>query len=111
FKKLRRSGAIDVRPAIARAGDGEVHFVDGSRAPAELVVWATGFRYDTPFLPAEVARAPAGHALAAGNESVSWPGLYMVGSPCAARFTSELGRGVRLDSDEVAARVAARLAA
>lgn len=108
FSAMRARGLIDVRPAIARAAGNSIEFVDGSRAPVELVVWATGYRYETPFLPAEVARAPGGQVRAARCESVSWAGLFVVGAPCAGRITSELVRGVRLDSEDVAARIAER---
>ena len=36
-----------------------------------------------------------GVLLARHGESVSWPGLFTVGSPCAARLDSEFLRGMR----------------
>ncbi len=74
------TGRVTVRPGIERFdGDGVV-FVDGTRAKADLIVWATGYKVTFPFLdPALVA--------AADNELPLWkrtvhpdlPGLFFVG--------------------------------
>src|SRR5262249_50630179 len=84
FTALRRSGAIVQRPGIRSVSGATFRFLDGAEEIVDLVILATGFRYDTPFLPAEVARAPAGHVLARACESVSWPGLFVLGAPCAS---------------------------
>jgi putative flavoprotein involved in K+ transport len=111
FSSLCRSGAIVVRPAL-RAVEGKVaHFAEGASEVVDLVVLATGFRFEAPFLPAEVARAQGGHVRARGGESVSWPGLFVLGAPCAVAFDSEFLRGVAKDAEIVADRIAARVAA
>lgn len=43
-------GAIDPRPGIARIEPDAVVFTDGSRAPADLIVYCTGYRISFPFL-------------------------------------------------------------
>ena len=109
FSRLRALGRIAVRPALARLEPGGVaHFADGSTARFGCVVAATGYTFATPFLPASVARAAAGHLLARHGESVSWPGLFTVGSPCAARLDSEFLRGIARDAETVARTIAAR---
>lgn len=50
IRECLEAGAVTARPAIERLdGDGVV-FVDGTRAPADLIVWATGYRVSFPFL-------------------------------------------------------------
>ncbi len=73
-------GRIAVRPGIERLdGDGVV-FVDGTRAKADLIVWATGYTVTFPFLaPSLIA--------ATDNELPLWkrtvhpdlPGLFFIG--------------------------------
>lgn len=109
FAALRRSGAISVRPAVVRCDGAEVRFREGRPATVDLVILATGFRFDAPFIPAEVARAPAGHLQASHGESVSWPGLFVLGAPCAVGLDSEFLRGVARDADPVADRIDAWL--
>jgi hypothetical protein len=47
-------GAIKVRPNIARLEGETVHFVDGTEAHADLVVYCTGYKITFPFLDPEV---------------------------------------------------------
>ena len=70
-----------------------------------MIIAATGYRFATPFLPAEVARAPAGHILARQTESVSWPRLFVVGTPCADRLDSEFLRGMARDAATVSRKI------
>jgi putative flavoprotein involved in K+ transport len=115
FARLRAEGRIEVRPApLELEGDPtsgvRVRFGDGSRGTFDAVVAATGYHFATPFLPPEVARTPAGQLVARHNESVSWPGLYVVGAPCANRVDSEFLRGIARDAPLVARAIAAQLA-
>jgi hypothetical protein len=73
----------------------------------DRVVAATGFRFRTPFLPDEVARAPEGHLLARRGRSVSWPGLYVVGHHCSVRVDSQFLRGIAHDAQIVGDDLAA----
>ncbi|CAM3590770.1 flavin-containing monooxygenase [Nocardioides zeicaulis] len=74
------AGAITARPGIERLDGDRVVFVDGTSAPADLVVWATGYRVSFPFL--DPALVPV-H----GNDLPLWkrtvhpdlPGLYFLG--------------------------------
>jgi hypothetical protein len=73
-----------------------------------VIVAATGYRYETPFLPAEVVRAPGGHPLTERCESPDWPGLFFVGAPCARKLDSEFLRGIASDAEFVARQIAQR---
>ena len=74
------AGAITPRPAIERLDGDRVVFVDGTSAPADLVVWATGYRITFPFLAPELVPVR-------DNDLPLWkrtvhpdlPGLYFVG--------------------------------
>ncbi|SEB46646.1 Predicted flavoprotein CzcO associated with the cation diffusion facilitator CzcD [Nocardioides exalbidus] len=48
------AGAVEARPAIERLDGDRVVFVDGTSVPADLVVWATGYRVTFPFLSEEL---------------------------------------------------------
>jgi putative flavoprotein involved in K+ transport len=106
YTSLKRSGAIAERPAIAAVRGKSVRFADGREDEFDLAILGTGFRYDTPFLPAEVERAAAGHLRAKESESVSWPGLFVIGAPCAGEVYSEFLQGVARDAPRIAARIA-----
>lgn len=49
------SGAVKARPGIARLDGREAEFADGARAPADLVLCATGYRLSYPHLSSDVA--------------------------------------------------------
>ena len=67
-------------PAIERLDGDRVVFVDGTSAPADLIVWATGYRVSFPFLDPSSSRVE-------DNDLPLWkrtvhpdlPGLYFVG--------------------------------
>ena len=48
------AGAVTARPAIERLDGDRVVFVDGTAAPADLIVWATGYQVSFPFLDPEL---------------------------------------------------------
>ncbi|MEH0108918.1 NAD(P)-binding domain-containing protein [Tersicoccus sp. MR15.9] len=75
-----RSGRLTPRPGIARFDGRDVVFVDGSRVPADLIIWATGYRVSFPFLDDDLLTVQ-------DNDLPLWkrvihpdlPGLYFVG--------------------------------
>ncbi|TPG17017.1 flavin-containing monooxygenase [Pedococcus bigeumensis] len=75
-----RSGRVTPRPAIERLDGDHVIFVDGTRVPADLIVWATGYKVSFPFLDPELIAAK-------DNDLPLWkrtvhpdlPGLYFIG--------------------------------
>jgi putative flavoprotein involved in K+ transport len=112
FKRYRREGLIRVRGALQRVEGKRVFFSGGDSDEFDAVVLATGYQFRTPFLPEEeVARGEAGHPVGAGGESLSWPGLYLVGMPCGRTLASEFLRGIAQDAPEVARKIRARLRA
>lgn len=47
-------GDLEARPDIARLDGHTVHFTDGRQDEVDVIVWATGYRREFPFLPGEV---------------------------------------------------------
>lgn len=87
FGGFLRRGAIALRPAIERVDGCSVLFADGSREEFDVLVAATGYAFERPFLdPAD------------GNA----PGLYLVGAPCTRSLASEFLYGIRDDAERVA---------
>ncbi|GAA4108503.1 NAD(P)/FAD-dependent oxidoreductase [Knoellia locipacati] len=80
IREALRSGAVTPKPAIERLEGDRVVFVDGTSAPADLIVWATGYKVSFPFLDPSLLAAP-------DNELPLWkrtvhpdlPGLYFIG--------------------------------
>ena len=74
------AGAVTAKPGIERFDGDRVVFVDGSSAPADLVVWATGYNVTFPFFKPELVSAQ-------DNDLPLWkrtvhpdlPGLYFLG--------------------------------
>jgi len=96
-------------PEVKQIEGRRIKLVDGRSYEVDVIVVATGYRYETPFLPPEVRRAPAGHPIANGCESPDWPGLFFIGAPCARRINSEFLRGIASDAVRVAERIQTRL--
>jgi dimethylaniline monooxygenase (N-oxide forming) len=74
------AGAMTARPGIERLDGDRVVFVDGTSAPADLIVWATGYKVSFPFFKPDLVSA-------ADNDLPLWkrtvhpdlPGLYFLG--------------------------------
>ncbi len=71
----------------------------------DVVINATGYYYDTSFLPDNVARAKNGNVLTRSCESLSHPGLFMIGHPCAGGIDSPFLRGIRRDAYRIAGKI------
>ncbi|MBW4717573.1 flavin-containing monooxygenase [Saccharothrix obliqua] len=73
-------GALVVKPAVERIVNGSLHFVDGSAAEVDDLVYCTGYRIEFPFLPSEWVFEPAGQvALYQRVVPPAHPGLYFAG--------------------------------
>ena len=108
FRALQRAGRIVLRGGVARFEGTTAHFAEGASGEFDGVVLATGYRFETPYLPAEVARREPNRALVAdAGRSVSWPGLFVVGHACTRRVDSQFLRGIARDALRVASQVAA----
>jgi flavin-binding monooxygenase-like protein len=73
-------GRIKVKPNIERIDGATVHFVDGTSAAIDTIVWCTGYRISFPFLSSEVVDATDNHiALYRRVVHPDRPGLYFIG--------------------------------
>ena len=109
YRAFVANGKITELPEVKQIEGRKAKFADGSCHEVEIIVAATGYKYETPFLPPEVRRAPGGHPIANECESPDWPGLFFVGAPCARRINSEFLRGIASDAVRVAERIELRL--
>jgi putative flavoprotein involved in K+ transport len=101
---------ILVKPQITRVDGRSVHFEDRSEALVDVIVFATGYRFDMQFLPREIPRSAQGYPLVEHGECDGWPGLFVVGVPCALRADSQFIHGIAADAPVVAGKVVRRLA-
>jgi cation diffusion facilitator CzcD-associated flavoprotein CzcO len=73
-------GRIKVKPNVERIDGGTVHFVDGTSAAIDTIVWCTGYRISFPFLSSEVVDATDNRiALYRRVVHPDRPGLYFIG--------------------------------
>jgi cation diffusion facilitator CzcD-associated flavoprotein CzcO len=108
FAELRKRGALAVHREPTRIDGNVATLADGHRCEIDLVVLATGYRHEAPFLPGDLARTPRGLARCRDNESVSHRGLFVVGSPCARSAASQYLYGIARDAEAVARVIAMR---
>jgi putative flavoprotein involved in K+ transport len=110
FERMRREDRLEMRPAVVSFDGSAARFADGARSEFDAIVLATGYRFETPFLPAALPRHEENRALVVrAGESASWPGLFVIGHPCARALNSQFLRGVAADAPRLAARIAKRL--
>lgn len=110
FSRYQQQGLLKVVSPVRYFVDRQAVFTDGSAQEFDVVVCATGYRFALPYLPPDLARSPAdGHPLGNGGQSVSHPGLYLMGVHCSRLVCSQFLRGMALDAPQVAASVARRL--
>src|SRR6478735_130305 len=80
FKKRVEAGQITAKPGIDHLEGRSVVFTDGTSAPADLIVWATGYRVTFPFLdPALIAAQDNDLPLWKRMVHPDLPGLYFIG--------------------------------
>ena len=80
FKKRVETGQITAKPGIDHLEGRTVFFTDGTSAPADLIVWATGYRVTFPFLdPALIAARDNDLPLWKRMVHPDLPGLYFIG--------------------------------
>jgi dimethylaniline monooxygenase (N-oxide forming) len=74
------SGAIQVRPSVARIEEQQVVFTDGTRSQADVILLATGYRMGFPFLDGVLGEA-SGNRLDLYKHVFHphWPGLAFLG--------------------------------
>jgi putative flavoprotein involved in K+ transport len=101
-----RAGRIVRRPAVARYEGARVVFADGVQMEPDVVVFATGFRYDVSHLGGLVETDAEGRPLVTDCASRTTPGLYLLGTRFGRTFASPYLRGIARDAAWVAERIA-----
>lgn len=105
FNRCVREGAIRLAPGLVELSGRTARFADSSEAIVDVVVLATGYRYEMPFLPAAIPRSSQGHPLVTRSTCREWPGLFIVGVPCALRADSHFIHGMAADAPVIARQV------
>lgn len=93
-------------PGVARYEGDSVVLTDGRRLQPDLVVFATGFRYETKHLDGLLEFDPDGRPLLRNCESTRTRGLYVLGYRFGRTFASPYLRGIARDAEYVADRIA-----
>ncbi len=93
-------------PGVAHYDGDTVVLAGGQRLQPDLVVFATGFRYETRHLDGLFDLDPDGRPLVRNCESTRTPGLYVLGYRFGRTFASPYLRGIARDADYVADRIA-----
>ncbi len=77
---LVESGDVELKPAPTKLSGDRVNFADGTRSKVDLIVFATGYDVDLPFLDAQVLQ-PDGNRMPLYRKVVApqRPGLWFVG--------------------------------
>jgi dimethylaniline monooxygenase (N-oxide forming) len=82
-----KAGAIIARPAIERLEGGEVVFVDGRRDPADVIIAATGYHINLPFVAQDVVPVMGDtmwlyrHVFPPDRPGLAFIGFCTVGAP------------------------------
>ncbi|HET8569606.1 MAG TPA: NAD(P)-binding domain-containing protein [Candidatus Limnocylindria bacterium] len=117
------SGAVAVRPGIARLGGSEIVYTDGSRDRADVIVAATGYALDFPYLPGALWPVRDGrthlyrHVFHPDEPTLAVVGFNRVSGPVPpiaemqARWAARVlaGRASLPSRDEMHAEIAARV--
>ncbi|MFD2469603.1 NAD(P)-binding domain-containing protein [Amycolatopsis silviterrae] len=75
----RAAGYLDRRPMFSRLVPGGVEWADGSFEPADMILWATGFRASIDHLAPLHLRTSGGGIRMDGTRVVAEPRLHLVG--------------------------------
>ncbi|WP_433789635.1 flavin-containing monooxygenase [Actinoplanes sp. CA-252034] len=101
-------GRPDHRPLPQRFDDNRVVWSDGTSEPVDVVLLATGYRPDLPYLAGTGAVDEHGVPRHDGGVSTALPGLGFVGLERQRSFASATLRGVGRDAEFVLDRVLRR---
>ena len=126
--QLVRSGEIVVKPNIERLDGQTIWFEDGSSIDADVVIYATGYRVDFPFIPMEVLVAkdnvlplyrkvvhpdlhglyfvgliqPLGATMPLAEQQAEWVSRLIEGAPLPSPH--DMARSIEEDQRELEAR-------
>ncbi|MEV6961973.1 ArsO family NAD(P)H-dependent flavin-containing monooxygenase [Streptomyces sp. NPDC051207] len=78
-REARDAGLLKASPMFTRLDRDGVAWAEGTRAPADAVIWCTGFRPALSHLAPLGLRGPRGHIATAGTRAVDEPRLHLLG--------------------------------
>jgi len=105
IKKLIRQQRITVVTPLKQINDKNVELEDGRVESIDIIINCTGYRFDTHILPTDVARHTNGNVLTHRCQSISHPGLYMIGHPCTGGVDSKFLRGIYHDAFRIVKQI------
>ncbi|BEL05779.1 ArsO family NAD(P)H-dependent flavin-containing monooxygenase [Actinoplanes sichuanensis] len=109
YRAAIRAGRPDQRPLFERLDGDRVVWADGAAEPVDVVLLATGYRPDLPYLAGLGAVDASGAALHDGGVSTVVPGLGFVGLERQRSFASATLRGAGRDAAFVLDRLLRRV--
>ena len=98
-------GLITRLPGVSTFQGDTVLLTDGRRLRPDLLVFATGFRYETRHLDGLLEYDPDGRPLLRNCESTRAAGLYLLGYRFGRTFASPYLRGIARDAEYVASHI------
>ena len=104
-------GRPERRPMFVAMTEEGVIWADGREEAVDVIIFATGFRPDLPFLAEGTAFDERGRLRQRRAASTAIDGLYFVGQPGLTRYASGALRGVGHDAANVVRQIARRLRA
>ncbi|GAA3903076.1 ArsO family NAD(P)H-dependent flavin-containing monooxygenase [Streptomyces lacrimifluminis] len=109
-REARDAGRLKAAPMFVRLDRDGVVWADGTRAPADAVVWCTGFRPALSHLAPLGLRGVRGHIATEGTRAVDEPRVHLLGygdwtGPASATLIG-VGRPAREAAREIAGLLA-----
>ncbi|MDQ1050899.1 ArsO family NAD(P)H-dependent flavin-containing monooxygenase [Streptomyces sp. V4I2] len=110
-REARDAGLLKASPMFVRLDRDGIVWADGTRAPADAVIWCTGFRPALSHLAPLGLRGRRGRIATAGTRAVDEPRLHLLGygdwtGPASATLIG-VGRPARDATREIAELIAA----
>ncbi|WP_247597649.1 NAD(P)/FAD-dependent oxidoreductase [Streptomyces sp. RKND-216] len=110
YQNALHSGRWHRRPMLTRLEGESVIWDDGTRESVDVVLLATGYRPDLPYLRTlDGALGDGGGPVHSGGLSLTHPGLVYLGLEFQRSFASNTLRGVSRDADHVIPPLAAHV--
>ena len=105
-KRAISRGTIALLPGVSQYNAETVVLADGTRLRPDLLVFATGFRYETQHLKDLLELDTYGRPLIHNCESTRTRGIYLLGYRFGRTFASPYLRGIARDAEYIASRIA-----
>jgi putative flavoprotein involved in K+ transport len=109
YGRAEKDGIFDRRPMFARLDERGVVWTEGQAEPVDVVLLATGYRPNLPYLRDLGALDADGIPLHDGGISLTHPGLAYAGLEFQRSFASNTLRGVSRDAEYVVRPLAAHV--